>query len=119
VASSATTSYTDTLLRFDRPFGRRHGLTLTLGPGFSLQGVAMVAELSPRIGLGSRLALEPRAGIRASNYADREFSFGADMTLRSSQKLAVALGYMMTLGEMIRGPEHRYTHNDISVSVQF
>ena len=111
--------YADTLLRFDRPFGRRHGLTLSFGPGFSLRGVAMIAELSPRIGLGSKLAIEPRVGIQAANYSDRELHFGADITIRASQKIAVALGYMMTLGELIRGPEHSYNHNDISVSVQF
>ena len=111
--------YVDPLLRFDRPFGRWHGLTLSFGPGFSLRGVSMIAELSPRIGIGRKVAIEPRVGIQAANYFDRELNFGADVTIAASSKIGVALSYMMTLGELIRGPEHSYSHSDISVSVVF
>lgn len=111
--------YIDPLLRFDRPIGRAHGITISLGPSFSLYGVAMLAEFSPRIAIGDKLALEPRAGILASNYADRELNFGLDASVKLNDKLTLVGSYMMSLGEMVRGSEHSYTHHTITVSLGF
>jgi hypothetical protein len=79
----------------------------------------MLAELNPRIGSDKDLALEPRIGVQTPAAFGRELNFGGDLTIRVSQKLAVVLGYMMTLSEMTCDPKHSYTHNDISVSLKF
>lgn len=106
----------DPLFRIDRPFGSSFGLTVSMGPTFSLQGAGIYAELQPRI-IAGPVGIEPRVGIGTSTAVQRDLRFGGDLSFEASEKVSVAAGYLYRSGLLYQDGDHTFVHHTITLGV--